>query len=209
MTELVMMRDHWYRRPGWRAGRRMYTWHVTFADQPVMRSVVEAYQAVLGGLPGLVMVPFEWTHLTVQGLGFTDEVDRADVDKLVELVQGGLAGVAPFGVSLGPVVVGAEAVVLPVSPMGGLSVVRSVIRSAIGSVFGAVTEPEEWRAHVSVAYSTGTGSAERFTGPLRETRIDPVDVELGRIDLLALEQTDHLYRWDVAATAPFGARTGW
>ncbi len=28
------VRDHWYWRPGWRAGRSFYTWHITFADRP-------------------------------------------------------------------------------------------------------------------------------------------------------------------------------
>ncbi|MDT5026262.1 MAG: hypothetical protein QOE61_2688, partial [Micromonosporaceae bacterium] len=28
------LRDHWYWRPGWSVGRRFYTWHLTFADQP-------------------------------------------------------------------------------------------------------------------------------------------------------------------------------
>jgi len=28
------MIDHWWWRPGWSVGRKFYTWHLTFADQP-------------------------------------------------------------------------------------------------------------------------------------------------------------------------------
>src|SRR6266705_2535240 len=46
------MADHWWWRPGWRQGRRMYAWHVTFADQPAVQRLAGRYQAALAGLPG-------------------------------------------------------------------------------------------------------------------------------------------------------------
>jgi hypothetical protein len=66
------MRRHWWWRPGWRPGRRLYAWHLTLRDQTVsqgqadLRQVVGAYQARLAGLAGLDLVPAEWLHLTVQ-----------------------------------------------------------------------------------------------------------------------------------------------
>jgi hypothetical protein len=33
------MADHWWWRPGWRPGRRMYTWHVTFGEAPEVQAL--------------------------------------------------------------------------------------------------------------------------------------------------------------------------
>jgi hypothetical protein len=68
------MRDHWW----WRVGRHLYTWHVTFEGQTDLHRLVRAYQARLD-LPGLDLVPVAWLHLTMQGVGFTDEVAGQDL----------------------------------------------------------------------------------------------------------------------------------
>jgi len=49
------MRRHWWWRPGWAPGRRLYAWHLTFGDQSVsrgraeLRRVVGGYQAAWPG----------------------------------------------------------------------------------------------------------------------------------------------------------------
>jgi hypothetical protein len=47
------MADHWWWRPGWRPGRRMYSFHFTFEDQPAVCELATAYQARLADLAGL------------------------------------------------------------------------------------------------------------------------------------------------------------
>src|SRR6202035_5627646 len=71
------MRDHWWWRPGWRPGRRMYAWHFTFDGETALHELVDVYQQRLAGLPGLDPIPRQWLHLTTQGIGFTDEVPDA------------------------------------------------------------------------------------------------------------------------------------
>jgi hypothetical protein len=56
------MRNHWWWRPGWRQGRRMYTWHVTFGDQPRLHKIVTSYQNALARMPGLDLIPLPWLH---------------------------------------------------------------------------------------------------------------------------------------------------
>src|SRR5262245_33980474 len=78
------VRDHWWWRPGWRLGRRAYTFHITFEDGtveggPDLHRLTAAYQASLAGMPGLDLVPLQWLHLTMQNVGFTDEVGESDV----------------------------------------------------------------------------------------------------------------------------------
>ena len=66
------MRDHWWWRPGWKVGRRFWTWHYTFETCPALHELVAAYQGLLEELPTLDLIPQRWLHLTVQGLGFVD-----------------------------------------------------------------------------------------------------------------------------------------
>ena len=110
------MRDHWWWRPGWRVGRSFYTWHITFGNQPAVHQVADGYAPALDGVPTLDLIPPLWLHLTMQGVGFTDEVSRADADRIVGAVRAGCAVLAPFTVTLGPARVDAEALKLPVPP---------------------------------------------------------------------------------------------
>ena len=101
---LPPMIDHWWWRPGWSVGRRFYTWHLTFENAPEVLRLVHEYDAHLD-LPGLDIIPDQWLHLTMQGIGFVGEVDEADVDKIVASAGPRLAALDPFAVSLGPAVV--------------------------------------------------------------------------------------------------------
>jgi hypothetical protein len=85
--------DHWW----WRPGRRRYAWHVTFADIPsVGRLAARARaRARLAGLPGLDLVPARWLHLTMQDVGFTDEVPDADLAAIVAAARRYLTGTPP------------------------------------------------------------------------------------------------------------------
>ena len=96
------MADHWWWRPGWQPGRRMYTWHFTFDGQPAVHDLAAAYQARLAGLPDLDMIPARWLHLTTQGVGFTDEVTDSETDALLAATEKRLKGFGSQRVTLGP-----------------------------------------------------------------------------------------------------------
>ena len=84
------MRDHWWWRPGWHVGRRAYTFHITFDDEAAVEGLDELhrlatdYQRVLAPLPGLDMVPLQWLHLTMQNVGFTDEVSESEAAAVLD-----------------------------------------------------------------------------------------------------------------------------
>ena len=91
-THAEQVRNHWW----WRPGRSFYTWHLTFTGQPDVARVARHYHSILRDLPGVDPVPVEWLHLTMQGLGFSDEVTPDQVDEVVAAVRGQLATLAPF-----------------------------------------------------------------------------------------------------------------
>ena len=199
------MRDHWWWRPGWRAGRSMYTWHVTFEDQPGLHDLVKGYQKVLAPLPGLDVIPIRWLHLTMQGIGFTDEVAPQEVADIAEAARKRLATCQPVPLSLGSTQVDPEAILLHVSPSGALNPVRDGVRAAIADVRGRsrVPETEDWTPHVSIAYSNSDGPAAPYAKALSTATSAPVDLTVSAVNLIELSRDTHLYQWTTKAEVPF------
>jgi 2'-5' RNA ligase len=198
------MRDHWWWRPGWRAGRSMYTWHVTFEDQPELHELVKGYQRALAPLPGLDVIPIRWLHLTMQGIGFTDEVALQEVADIAEAARKRLATCQPVPLSVGSALVDPEAILLHVSPFGALNPVRDGVRAAIADVRGGsrVLETEDWTPHVSIAYSNSDGPAAPYAEALSTAASAPVDLTVSAVSLIQLSRDTHLYQWTTKAEVP-------
>jgi 2'-5' RNA ligase len=201
------VRDHWWWRPGWRPGRSFYTWHLLFEERPALHTLVARYQEALAALPGLDLVPIEWLHLTMQGVGFTDEVSKSDVAAIGEAVRRRLAGVAPAVLRFHQVLVRPEAVVLPASPSEVVVRLREEIRLCIAEVWGPDGVPERMEGftpHVSLAYPNTTASATPILDALHRVTTAPATVGIGSASLIRLERDDRLYHWDTEATVPIG-----
>ncbi|GAA3885281.1 hypothetical protein GCM10022243_57630 [Saccharothrix violaceirubra] len=207
MTGLEPMRDHWWWRPGWCVGRSFYTWHVTFADQPGAGRLVADYAPVLAGLPQLDPVPARWLHLTLQGVGFTDETDRAEVDRVVEAARGRCAGLEPFTVTIGSAHVDPETIQMPVRPLEPLAALRRAIRAAIGDVRGPenVPEPEAgFRAHVSLGYCNTAGPAEPIAEALEVHSRHSAEVVVSSVSSIDFNRDRKAYEWTDVATVRLG-----
>jgi 2'-5' RNA ligase len=207
------MRRHWWWRPGWRPGRRLHAWHLTFGDQTVsrgraeLRRVVGDDQARLAGLPGLDLVPAELLHLTVQAVGFADEVGPGDAERIVAAVRRRCAVLAPLRLTLGPAELQAEGVWLPVAPQPAVRRVRAAVRAGIAEVWGTARVPEAaggFTPHVSLAYSNTDGPDEPYAAALAAMPPRSATVELAAIQAIPVGRDAHLYRWEALATVPFG-----
>lgn len=198
------MANHWWWRPGWRVGRRMYTWHVTFDDKPAIHDLAAKYQAKLAGLPGLDLIPARWLHLTTQGVGFTDEVSDSDVDAIVGATRTRLSALAPIAATLGPVTVTPEAILLDVAPLPLLRRLREELRAAIIDVLGPqrLMEPEDWTPHVSVAYSNSTAPAAEYVAAVADGETENALID--RVQLIVLGRDQHMYEWTTRADVPLG-----
>jgi hypothetical protein len=80
----------------------MYTWHVTFGDQPAVQDLAAQARDLLRDVPGLDLVPGPWLHLTTQGVGFSDEVSAADLAAITAAARSRLTAVPPAAVTIGP-----------------------------------------------------------------------------------------------------------
>lgn len=196
-------RDHWYWRPGWGVGVRCYTFHVTFGAQPGRRALVEAVRALapVRELPGWDAIPERWLHLTVQGVGFTTEVGPTDLGRVIAQAQRELAPLAPMELEVGPPLVDAEGVNLPVAHPD-LDRVRMGLRDAVERVLGTVEEDEAWRPHVSVAYANTSGSPLAPVRALLERVPVRAAVAVDHVSLLELHRDEGVYVWGQKARIP-------
>jgi len=201
------IRDHWWWRPGWAVGRSFYTWHITFDSHLGLRRLADFYAPVLARLPMLDPVPAKWLHLTMQGIGFTDEVDSADVEAIVQAAQNRCAQLTSFKATFGPPSVDAEAIKMDARPVDRLVDLRDSIRDAIAEIWGhdRVPEPAEgWQPHVSLAYSNAAGPAQPIADALAAHTPQTGEVGISAVSLIKLNRDRRMYEWDDVAIVRLG-----
>ncbi|MFC4962166.1 2'-5' RNA ligase family protein [Streptomyces mauvecolor] len=199
------MRDHWWWRPGWSVGRRFYTWHLTFDGQSDIHRFAAAYRSVLAPLSGLDLIPDQWLHLTMQGIGFVGEVDEQDVHNIAAAAEARLSGIPAFDVTLQAPVVDPEAILVAVQPDAAVRTVRNAIRAGIGDVLPQVPERAEgFTPHVSLGYSNGTGSAAPFASALAQAAVPPAQGRVTHAELIVIHRDQHMYEWEPLAKCPLG-----
>jgi 2'-5' RNA ligase len=202
------MRNHWWWRPGMRPGRRVDTFYLTLGGLAAACELAAAARQRLAGLPGLDLVPDEWLHLTMQEVGFSDEVTGTDLAAIIAVARDGLAALAPATVTIGqPTVVG-EGIICLVTPAGVLDPARDAVRAAISDVRGpdGVPEPAEWARwspHMSLAYANADGPADAFEAAL-DGFTDVATVTVGAVDLIRFGRDRQMYEWDTIARFPLG-----
>ncbi|MCP2262010.1 2'-5' RNA ligase [Streptoalloteichus tenebrarius] len=196
------IRSHWWWRPGWTYGRRCYTWRITFAERPEVHRLVSRYQAGMFALEGFDLVPLESLHLTVQDVGFTDEVGEDEANQVADRVRQALAGADPVTFTLSGVAITEEAVVLPVSPADALDPLRAVVRDAVAEVLGAerVPTPPEGAPHVSMAYANTDVNPVFARALVSDLDTPPLRVPVDSVSLLVLHRDHQMYEWQKLAT---------
>jgi len=189
------MADHWRWRRGWRPGRRKYTWHFTFDGKKEVHDLAASYQARLGALPGLDLIPARWLHLTTQGVGFTDEVSAEDVAALLEASTARLKAFPAQRVTLGPALVTPEAILLDVTPADALAAIRHELRQAIIDVLGRarLAGGDGWMPHVSLAYSNAAWPQAPYLAATEGG--DATETMISTVRLIVLGRDEHLYKW--------------
>lgn len=207
LTHATQLRNHWWWRPGWNADRRFYTWHLTFDGQHQLHQLVSAYQDALSDVPGLDLIPAPWLHLTMQGVGFVDEVHPDQAHAIADAASQRLAKLPPAELTFHEPVIRPEALALPPAPLQPLVTIRDTIRDGIAAVWGEDEVPEtdkRFEPHVSLAYVNTDSSADAVLTVLSDVRPEPVRVTLNKVSLITLRRDGHMYQWDEFAKAPLG-----
>ena len=204
------LQDHWWWRPGWRAGRHFYACHFTMGQHPDLVQLVRRYQEALRPFPGLDLIPMAWLHLTMQGIGFVDELGGDQVSELELAIRQRLARVRTPVVTFRRPVVRPEAVFLPASPPEPVAEVRDAVRAVIADVLGpdnvelAPEHAQGYHPHVSLAYSNTTQAAGPIAEALSAVDVEPVTVTLDHVGLLEFHRDNRMYEWARAHQIPVG-----
>jgi 2'-5' RNA ligase len=198
------VRDHWWWRSGQRVGRRFYAVHATFAAAAEVQEMAAEARDRLAGIPYLDLIPGRWLHLTMQGIGFADEVSDGDLKAIAAAVAARLAMVPPVTIALAPAEVAGEGVTCWASPPRALDQVRHAVRAGIADVWGddRVPESPDWTAHVSVAYANADGPGEVIEAALEGT--GGTETTVGAVDLIRLGRDNHVYEWETIARIALG-----
>jgi 2'-5' RNA ligase len=203
-THVDQMRDHWWWRPGWDVGKRFYTWHITFDDQPELHRLVDTYQQQLARFPRLDLVPQRWLHLTMQGVGFTHDIVGSNLHELIDHVQTRLGEQPPLQVGFHRPVIRPEAIALPPQPVEPVLNLRRTIREAMATTLGETRVPERaegFQPHVSLAYSNGSHPSDSILRTLEHTIVEPVNVTIDKVSLIELHRDRRMYEWQTQAVA--------
>jgi 2'-5' RNA ligase len=207
---VTAVRNHWWWRPGWRAGRHFYACHLTLEDQPQLRALVKQYQDAIGHLPGLDLIPAQWLHITMQGIGFADEITPEDLAAVTTAIQGRLRDLKPPIATFDRANVWPEAVVLKAKPTQSLYQLRVAIYDTIASVLNSAkfSEPRPERTkftpHVSAAYINSDGPAEPIAEAIADRDPQPVTATFHTISLLEFHRDGRMYEWTRANPLPIG-----
>ena len=206
-TNADKVKDHWYWRPGWHVGVRFYTWHITFNDQPEVIALASGYRNALKQQSMLDVVPHQWLHLTMQGIGFVDQVDTAEVDAIVDHARRRCANLAAMDLRIGRPHVDPESIQIAVEPAGPVQKLRREIRSAIGDVWGTgrIPEPAEpYSPHMSLAYINSAGPAAPLVDAIDATPFLSADSRISACQLIILNRDNGMYVWEPYATVELG-----
>ncbi|MFD7655070.1 2'-5' RNA ligase family protein [Actinosynnema sp. NPDC059797] len=195
--------NHWYWRPGWRPGREFYTWHLTFNGEHDLHRLVSEYQEALRDVPGLDLVPLDWLHITMQGVGFVDEVPETDMRKIVDAVSARLSDLQRKTLRFQAFTTRPQAIALKPEPPDAVHDIRNRIRQGIADVWGESRVPESdvtFEPHLSVAYVNTDGPSTPVRTALSGHGFEPAEAVIDRAHLIRLRRHEHTYVWsDVAA----------
>ncbi len=137
-----------------------YACRMALDDQPQLRELAAEYQQALTGVQGIDLIPLQWLHLTMQGIGFTDEISADELVALDYALTAELATIEPAAVEFRYLTVHPEAVFLKAHPAAVLYHLRSKMRHAVLSVLGPerFTEPTADRANSRLMSASGTSA---------------------------------------------------
>jgi 2'-5' RNA ligase len=194
--------------PGWDIGKRFYTWHLTFEHQDDLHQLVDTYQQQLAEFPTLELVPRSWLHLTMQGVGFTHDIEDNTLHDVLDSVQARLSRQPPLQVTFHRPVIRPEAIALPAQPVEPVLNLRQAIREAMAATLGETGVPEKdegFQPHISLAYSNGPHPSDSILRALEETITEPVNVVIDKVSLIELHRDRRMYAWHTRAVAHLGA----
>lgn len=208
-TTTLPLRDHWQWRPEWASDRICVLWYLTFETAPELSRQAEEAQELLRGIATADVVPPAWLHLTLDDVGFADELLPGQVEQVLEAARTAVRDWEVPALTLGPTCPMEDAVVLQAGPSAALVTLRDLLRGATDRVLGpeAVTGLDEFWPHVTLAYLNDACEPETLMAPLEPVSAARLVVAPPRLTLAAVTRRDRHYQWTALGHLPLQAAT--
>jgi 2'-5' RNA ligase len=206
-TDAEQLSAHWWWRPGWQVGTRYYAWHVVFDDDPVLRDLLAPVQEALRPFDVLDVIPGQWLHMTLHGVGHVGDVPDSERDGVLAGVRSRLAALEPVPVTFRrPVVVTEGVVVDPVEAEPVHEVHRAVVAgTAQGrSVPQEDNRPAGFWPHVTLAYANATAGTRDVRAALDAVESGTVSTTVRHVALIEMHRDHRMYEWQVVERVPLG-----
>lgn len=192
-------RNHWWWREGWGPGTRYLTWHLTFEDATALHEAAERAGKALSTVTGLDVVPVEWLHLTMTGVGHAGDSDPATLKTHVDSVLSAASRISVEPLIFDRLFVYQEGLCLSATSPG-LQELRKLQGELVSAAGGPVPEPDEvFHPHVSLGYFSQEISEEQLSDALNLADLRPITVNNARLSLIELGRDDRVYTWRVVA----------
>jgi 2'-5' RNA ligase len=188
----------------------MLTWHLTFEHATDLHAC-RRLQTGARPLAGLHPVPPRWLHLTMQNLGYTDEVADGALRASTAAVTAAVAALPAFDLVFGRPQVHGEGIAIHPEPADPVHRVLHAVREALATVLehdAVHARPDQtgrFRPHVSVAYVGADRDAAPCVAALASVDPPLVTVPVTGISLIRQERVlepEWVYRWTTVTTAP-------
>jgi 2'-5' RNA ligase len=152
-------------------------------------------------VPTLDAVPLPWLHLTLDDIGFVDQLSPGQIEAVVESGLSATDGWKMPPVTLGPVDTMEDALVLRASPKAELGQLRDRLRDSTETVLGpdATSGLRDFRPHVTVAYSNGDCDQRTVMEPLGAVSSDQVVAAPPQLTLAEVTRRNRHYQWTARA----------
>ncbi|WP_461474149.1 2'-5' RNA ligase family protein [Microbacterium sp. HJ5] len=196
-------RDHWWWRPGWGPGSRYLTFHLTFEHARSLHKASRFIDDELTGVTAVDLVPAEWLHLTMTGVGFVADVDDEAQRAMIETVFSHTARVATDPLHFTRAFVYPEGFGLATEPAGWLEELKAIQTEAVGKVRD-VHGDGPFQPHVSLAYFSGDAPLPAIERAIRTLPFTDIVVEHPRLSLIELNRDEHVYTWKVRHQVTLG-----
>lgn len=210
-AEQDSVKRHWWWRPGMRPGRRYYTVYVTLEEPGFedLHRLIDQYQAALGPIPHVDVIPRPWRHMTMQGIGFTDEIPTAQIAEIAEAAQHHLDQLPPVELTFRRPAISHTTEAITLSPENGeqMHAVRAAVRAGIADVWGADNVPETdmvFRPHASVAYINADGPAQPIRDAIDATHATVAQAVITSVAIIEMHRDNAMYEWEIYRRLTFG-----
>lgn len=202
-----ILTNHWARP----AGRPAYYWYLTFDDFAGLHDLAVRAQAAISS-PYYDLTPSSDLHLTLDRIGFQDEVSGSDLNRIEAAASRACREIAPFDITIGALGGTPGAIGFTAYPDRPIRDLREELRVATFSAFpSAQVKGTFFHAHVAIAYcnSSDIPAANTVAAVERIRAAASIAATITEVALVSLRRQPQSYEWATVLRIPLtGTRHG-